>query len=54
MYAAVRGTEAILPADLGMWTAIPWLVGSGALVYLGYTMLFLRPFAVELVGLARR
>jgi O-antigen/teichoic acid export membrane protein len=54
MYAAVRGIEAMLPGNLGVWTAIIWLVGSGVLVYLGYTLLFLRPFAGELVGLARR
>ncbi len=54
MYAAVRAIGAALPAGAGAWNALLWLVASGVLVYLGYTMLFLRPLMVEIAGLVRR
>jgi hypothetical protein len=54
MYAVVRGSEVILPATLGVWTTLMSLVAVGVLVYLVYTMIFLLPVALELIGLVKR
>jgi O-antigen/teichoic acid export membrane protein len=54
MYAVVRGTAAIMPATLGVWTTLMSLIAIGVLVYLGYTLIFLRPVALELIGLVKR
>jgi len=53
MFVAVRAAAAILPANLGVWGSIVWLVATGALVYLGYAATFLRPVVAELAGLVR-
>ena len=54
MYIAVRAAATILPSNVGVWGSTLWLVATGALVYLGYAALFLRPVAAELVSLVRR
>lgn len=54
MYAIVRGTGFLLPRGIGVWPDLLSLVATGVVVYLGYTMIFLRPIVLELARLIRR
>jgi teichuronic acid exporter len=54
MYAVVRAITALLPAAAGGWSLLAVLAAIGALVYIGYALLFLRPILNELTELVRR
>jgi O-antigen/teichoic acid export membrane protein len=54
MYAAVRLASSLLPAGLGTWSTLLYLVATGVVVYFSYAFLFLRPLVAELAALARR
>lgn len=53
MFIAVRLTAGMLPAELGIKTALAVLIGTGGLVYLGYAAIALRPILAEFVRLVR-
>jgi len=53
MFGAVNVVSGMLPAGLGTKTALAALIGTGALVYLGYAAVMLRPVLAEVVHLLR-
>jgi O-antigen/teichoic acid export membrane protein len=54
MYIVVRIAAAMLPDSLGAWGSLFWLVAMGALLYLSYVAVFLRPVVAEIANLVRR
>ncbi len=54
MYLTVRLVAGVLPPSLGSWLSLLWLVAVGAIIYLGYAALFLRPVLAELANLFQR
>ena len=54
MYVAVRLAAGALPPSLGSLGGLLCLVAVGALIYLGYAALFMRPVLAELANLLRR
>ncbi len=54
MYVSVRLLDAALPDGLGAGASFAWLVAGGAVIYLAYSTLFLRPLMTEMADLVRR